>query len=326
MRWSRSFFSSQKTFLFGLDINSAALRLLALTRLDDQYCVQVYGQELLAEHVMLGHHVQDIPALAHSIQNLLIKVDLWARPDLELHAAIAVPDACTFHKTIQVSERLQNDDLEELVSIELTKCIPETLTDIYYDFKPVGNTAQPGMKELLIVAARAKYIKDRVNALRSIDLNTSIVEVESLAVQRAVPFLDSQKVQGISVIIDMEDKYLKVFFFKQETLLFVHEEELIQSVNQENSYLEEIMQRFKRACHFLSAKYAHSESLTQIVLAGSGAQNNKRLTYFQQFYDCPIYRANPFTQMKITDGYDKQQLTEEAPLYLTACGLAKRVC
>lgn len=326
MRWARSFFSSRKTLLFGLDISSAALRLLALTRLDDQYCVQVYGQELLPEQVMLGHHVQDIPALAHSIQNLLIKVDLWARPNLELHAAIAVPDACTFHKTIQVSERLQDADLEELVSIELTKCIPETLTDIYYDFKPVGNTAQPGMKELLIVAARAKYIKDRVTALRSIDLTASIVEVESLAVQRIIPFLDSQKVAGISVIIDMEDKFLKVFFFKQETLLFVHEEELTQSLNQENAYLEEIMQRFKRACHFLNAKYAHTEPLTRIILAGSGAQNNKRLAYLQRYYDCPIYRANPFKQMQIAEGYDRQLLSDEAPLYLTACGLAKRVC
>ena len=327
MRWTRPFFSSRKTRLFGLDINSNAVSLLVLARSGEQYFVQAYGQERLPDQVIKGHDVQDITALAYSIQTLLHKLDLNDRTHWELQAAIAVPDACTLHKIIQVSERLQEADLEKLVSMELTKCIPESLTDIYYDFKQVGNAQQSGMKDMLIVAARAKYIKDRVSALRSIDLNTNIVEVESLALQRIISFCISKETKReINVILDLGYSLLKVFFFRQETLIFVYEEELTSSLEQESSYLEEILLRFKRACHFLSAKYVQNDSLDQIILSGPGAKNPKNRQGLQQYYNCPILCANPFIHIQTAEGLNAQQLFSDAPLYLTAFGLAKRVC
>lgn len=63
-----------------------------------------------------------------------------------------------------------------------------------------------------------------------------------------------------------------------------------------------------------------------IILSGMEAQNPNQLSYLQKYYDCPIYCANPFTTMKMVEGYDQQQLAQQAAQYLIAAGLAKRVC
>lgn len=330
MRWTRSLFSSRKTTLFGLDISSDAVRLVELTRIGDQFCVQTFGQAPLPEAIMLGNMVHDIPALGQVIRDLLVKVNLWSRHNEVLQAVIAVPDACTIHKNIQVGDRLNDCELEELVALELAKCIPDSLDDIYYDFKHL-NSLQPGTKDLLIIAAQAQYVKDRVAALRHIGLPATVVDVESFAMQRVLPFLRSPpKTSGITVILNLGLRFLKVFFFKQECLLFMHEEEFgllnRQSEELKLAYQDGMMQRFKRACHFLCAEYAQTEPLTQIIIAGEGAQLASVLAWMQQHCEPQVLRANPFIPMLVAEDGDRQQLDEDAPLYLTACGLAKRGC
>jgi type IV pilus assembly protein PilM len=130
MRWTQSLFSSRKTRVLGLDISSSAVKLLELTRSGDCCCVQNFGKEILPEQVMSGHVVQDIPALAQAIQSLLFKLDISSRTDVALQAVIAVPDACTITRTIQVSERLADQDLEELALSELTQCMPDALEEL----------------------------------------------------------------------------------------------------------------------------------------------------------------------------------------------------
>lgn len=80
------------------------------------------------------------------------------------------------------------------------------------------------------------------------------------------------------------------------------------------------------ACHFLYAEYPHIAALDHIIVGGEGAQRSHVLSWLQQQCDRPVYSANPFVHMRAAAGCDLQQLHYDAPLYLTACGLAKRVC
>lgn len=327
MRWSQSLFSSRKPIIFGLDITSVSVKLLELSHVDEQYCVQTYGQLPLAENIIVGNIVQDIPALAQTVQALLTQVDLWSRSKGGLQAVIAVPDACTIHKTMQVSERLTDGDLEAFVSLELAKCIPDAIEDVYFDFKHRPDSSQSGIKEVLIIAARAQYVKDRVAALRQIGLPTTIVDVTSLAIQRVLPLLLSEpNFPAMIAILEVNARCLKVFFFQKRSLLWVHEEECEGLYYQDLVYLEAILKCFKRACHFLYAEYPRSAAIEQIIVGGEGAQHPTIVTWLQQRCERPVYCANPFVDMQFASGCDRQQLYVDAPLYLTACGLAKRGC
>jgi type IV pilus assembly protein PilM len=330
MRCTRSFFSSRPIIKFGLDISSSAVKLLQLSHSNQQYHIQYYGQQTLPTHVMNGNLVQDVPALGQVIQELLIQIGLWSQSNTILQAIIAVPDACTIHKTIQVSERLRDDDLEELVSLELGKCIPDSLDDIYYDFAFSG-MAQSGIKTLLITAVRAQYVVDRVAALRHIGLSTIVVDVESLAIQRIMPFLLPQPMPvGLTVMLDLGARCLKVLFFKQTSILFIHDEEFgianFVFPTQEEGYQEGIWQRFKRACHFFYAEYPQSASISYMLVYGGGAQLPQIIAWLQSHCSYPVARANPLLHQSIMNKEELTSLFKHVPLYLTAFGLAKRGC
>lgn len=336
MRWPRSLFSSRQTVVFGLDISSSAVKLIELRRIDNVYSVHAYGQHQLPAQVIVGNAVQDIPALAHAIQVLLSQLNLWSRPKLILQAVIAVPDACTFSKTIPISDSMNDHALEELVSLELDKYLPGSLDNIYFDFKRSDAPSQSGLRDVLIVAARMQYVQDRVAALRCLGLATVVVDIESLAIQRMLPFIVSQSESfGITLVLDVSACCVKVFFFKQGHLIFMHEDEFApeeQHLSRQEDemsvlqYQNSLMLKIKRACHFFHATYSQSEPVVQMIVSGCGAKRPNLLVWLQQQMERPVFLANPFTQMQVATDLDAHQLDCDAPLYLTACGLAKRVC
>ena len=331
MSWPKSFFSSRKPLTLGIDISAFSIKILQLSCVDEQYCVQAFGQQMLPQQLMAGNIVQDIPGLGRAVQELLIKLDLWSDSKHRLQAVIAVPDACTIHKTVQVSERLSEADLEELVTLELAKCIPDSLDEVYFDFKHLDNVTQSGIKNLLIIAARAQYVKDRVAALRDIGLPVTVVDIESLAIQRVLPFLLSHpKPLGMIAILHLGLKCIKVFFFKQAKVLLIHEEDLdlltSAGCGSFSAYQDAILHCFKRASHFLHAEYSNGAVLDYIIAAGEGAQLSQVIDWLQQHSEKPVYCANPFENVLIDTDCDHSQLMFDAPLYVTAFGLAKRLC
>ncbi|PJD90659.1 MAG: hypothetical protein CK424_08280 [Legionella sp.] len=333
MRWPR-LLSSRKTIFFGLDITFSSIKLLELYRADDHYGVKSYGHCDLANDIMHGHFVRDIPALAKAIQQLLLDVGLYERPDVILEAVIAIPDACTISKTISVSDRLSDQDLEELVHLELEKFIPGSTADLCFDFKRLGSSSSHALQELLIVATRVQHVQDRLDALHHAGLRAKVVDIESFAIQRAFPFImTSVSAQDVIMLLDVGHHVLKVYFFKHETLVFFREEELSHepylpdtaTSSSDLFYGESLVLRIKRACHFFYAAHAQSAELTQILLSGD-AVHDDLLQFISKSFKKPTYKVNPFTQMKRVDGVDITALLSSAAMYLTACGLAKRGC
>ena len=324
MHWARYLLSSRHTRVVGLDISSSAVKLVELSRIHTQYCVQTMGRQDLADHVMVGNAVNDMPALADAIHTLLNQLDLMPHAEGRLRAVIAVPDACTITRTVQVSERLSERDLEELAWLELSQCIPDAIEELYYDFKRLGHTDQPGIYPMLIMAARAQYVQDRIAALRHIGLAVSVVDIESFALQRMLPgFLESIPSAEMIAILDLGARFLKIFFFQHGRLIFMHTEEFGLSALH---YPAGVLLRYQRACHFLYTEHPQAGTLSHMILAGGGViRYTHLLSWLQEQCDVPVYRADPFAQMQITEHCDGAMLQQDAPLYVTACGLAKRV-
>ncbi|HVT62179.1 MAG TPA: pilus assembly protein PilM [Legionellaceae bacterium] len=334
MRWP-SVIHSRKTIYLGLDITTTSIKLLALYYKNEQYWIQAFGHCALDAGVMQGHFVHDISGLAQAIQQLLIDLELWSKTQSDLEIVIALPDACTINKIITVSERLSDEDIEELVHLELDKWSPGAAYDLCFDFKRLQVSSNPGsnLKEILIVAARIQHVQDRVSALQAIGLRTKVVDIESFAIRRVFPFI-AIETPGVALLLDITMPFLKIYFFKNQHLIFLREEEcdglfptLMTTEDPSLAlYLESMLLRIKRACHFFYAAHPQYEDITQIFLSGIGAQWGNLKAFLEQRLSKPIQIANPFLQMNALSESNLHDLHREAALYLTACGLAKRVC
>ena len=332
MLWSRRFARSKNPICLGIDLSSSDLRFLELQRLDSGFSVHAFGRRSISAELMMGSEVLNQQGLADALRALLQEHGFWPTSRRIYDVAIAIPDACTIRKTLQVSERLNDDDLEELVHIELDKCMPHREgkpEEICYDFKRQQRLSEhQSLSELLIVATRTQHIMQRVNALNLLGLRVSVVDVESHAIQRALgQSLKSLRTLDLSMVLDLGAEFLKIMFFQSDLLIFIREEHFI---SQERvftlDYAHALVMNIKRAYQYFCATFLHDTRIYQLILSGSGANLPGLVNFLAQHFECPIEIANPFVQMSLHDETLREALTQEAALYLIACGLAQRVC
>ena len=333
MLWPLRLLSSPKTISLGLDISASAVTLVTLTYSNDQYHVHHYGQCALADEVMNGGRVASIEGLAQSLRDLIASQEALSRTDVVLEAVIAVPDACTITRTLSVSDRLDEHDLEELVQIELDKVLSHSKQDICFDFRCIGSSnAQPNLKDLWIVATRAQYVQYRVEALRQAGLRVSVVDMESLAIQRVLPLiLSNASNSAVTLVVDVGVGFVKGFFFKGLVLVFMREEEFggqryDGDLQCSWSYEEEVFKCVKRSCQFFYSAHTFIEKITQVILSGLSAHYPNLSTYLSEELSMPTQVANPFASMRCVAELNRERLMAEAPYYVTACGLAQRAC
>jgi len=336
MQRTSRFSVSRKPISLGVDLSSTAIKLVELLSFEQTYCVQKFGRLTLAPDVMLGTEVLSSQGLADGLRQLLVEQGYWPPARRMLDAIISVPDACTIRKNITVSERLDDRDLEELVHIELDKFMPKKegqQDDICFDFKRLVSTAAQGsLKELLIVATRTQHIQQRVAALRLLGMRVRVVDVESHAMQRALSWIIFEPSQiGITVLLDLGAHFLKILFYQHNVLLFMHEEPFachpIDAFGVfQMTYGNALLLHNKRAYHFFYSAFPKKDPILRMVLAGGGAKQPNILDFLSHQLDISLEIANPFARMHIAAECPREQLNQDAPLYMTACGLAQRAC
>jgi type IV pilus assembly protein PilM len=336
MLWSGRFSVSRKPISLGVDLSSTAVKLVELLSVGQTYRVQKVGRVMLASDVMFGTEVLSSQGLADGLRQLLLEQGYWPPARRMFDVVIAVPDACTIRKHITVSDRLDDRDLEELVHIELEKFMPNKegkREDVCFDFKRLVSTASQGtLKEVLIVAARTQHIQQRVSAFRLLGIGVRVVDVESHAMQRALAWILSHLNQvGITVLLDLGAYFLKILFYQDNVLLFMREETFachpVETLGVfDITYGNALLLHIKRAYHFFYSAFPQKEPILRMVLAGGGAKQSEILYFLSQQLNISIEIANPFVRMDMTTDGQHEQLNQEAPLYMTACGLAQRAC
>jgi len=213
------FLRSKPDVALGIDISSTSIRLLALSRQGEQHCIEDYACVALAVGAVQHGVIYQIDCVAQALQAALKQMRVSSK-----EAIICIPDSCTINKQIQVSDRIQPQDLDELVLIEIDKHIPYPIEEINYDYHVLGSSpTQPGMYDVFMVASRTDYINHRVQALQLAGLSTQCVDLESLAIQRAMQtsWMDAQ--QNTILVLDIGIMHLKSLVLHKMTIIFMHE-------------------------------------------------------------------------------------------------------
>ncbi|MGM0554641.1 MAG: pilus assembly protein PilM [Pseudomonadota bacterium] len=344
-----------KQGLLGVDISSAAVKVLELARQGKGYRVEAFAVEPLPDGVMVDKVCQDTEAVGNALSRAVKRSGSKLK-----HCAMAVPSSAVITKTIQMSAALGDTELEGQVFVEADQYIPYTLEEVNLDFQVIGTNAKnPQMVDVLVVASRRENVDSRVAIAESAKLVTELVDVEAYAIEHAaerlIAGLPDRESKPIVAIVDVGSSVTAVYVVSQtEGVIYTREqnfggrmltEEIMRHYNMNYQeagaakmsgelpadYVSSILEPFKQTMmdqiqRLLQYFYVTrpQDTIDHILLGGGCAAIAGVDELLEEATGTPVSVANPFHGMALARRVNQQRFANDAPALLTACGLAMR--
>lgn len=346
-----SLFKKKSVSVLGLDISSTFVKLLEISRNGDRYKVESYAQVPLAANAVVEKNINEVDLVADAVRKV---VDL-SKTKLR-HAAVAVSGAAVITKVIEMDAGLNDDQLEQQISLEADQYIPYPLDEVALDFEAQGLADEEGNKEnVLLAACRRENVDLRVDVLDMAQLTPKVVDVEAYAMERSFhlmrPNADASETVAIidigatmttlSVLSGGETIYTREQLFGGKQLTEEIQRRYGMSVEEADAakksgdlpddYETEVLAQFKDAViqqvsrslqfFFSSSQY---NDVDLIVLAGGVASMPNLAAQVEEKLGTATIVANPFANMTVSNKVDAMSLSNDAPALMIACGLAMR--
>jgi len=339
--------------MLGLDISSTSVKLLELSRVGNNYRVESYGVEPLPENAVVEKNISDVEGVGEAIERLVDRCKTKVK-----QAAVAVAGSAVITKTIEMSANLSEDEMENQLEVEADQYIPYPLDEVEWDFAVLGVSPRSEEQvEVLLAACRRENVEMRQAALELGGLKAAKVDIEAHCMQRAFDLVrlqlgeDKDQVVAIvdigatmttlSVLTDAGTPYTREQLFGGKQLteeiqrrysLSVEEAGLAKKLGGlPDDYEAEVLQPFKeavvqqvtRSLQFFYSSSAYDD-VDHIVLAGGTASIEGLADMVAAKLGTPASIANPFTDMALSAKVNADNLSNDAPALMIACGLAMR--
>ena len=349
-----AWFQKKTNVLLGLDISSTAVKLLELSKSGDRYRVEAYGVEPLPPNAVVEKNINDVEGVGEAVKRLVSRVKATSR-----QAAVAVAGSAVITKTIEMDAALNDEEMENQITVEADQYIPYPLDEVAIDFEVQGlSERNPDQVEVLLAACRKENVELREAVLDIGALKPAVVDIEAHAMKRAFdlvkPQLGSNPDDLVVAIIDIGATMTTLSVLADDKAIYTREQlfggkQLTEEIQRRYSlsyeeaglakkqgglpddYLEEVLEPFKEAVlqqvtrslqfFFSSSQY---DDVDYIVLAGGTSSIDGLADLIESKLGTPTIMANPFMDMALTGKVDADALANDAPALMIACGLAMR--
>jgi len=259
-------------------------------------------------------------------------------------------------KRITIPE-MTEEELQESIRFEAEQYIPFDIEDVNLDFHILGPTEAPGQMEVILVAVKKDKINEYVSVVQEAGLVPAIVDVDAFALENAyevnydiVPDMNIALVNvgasritlnilkgGISVFtrdsavgsdIQTEtiQKELGITFEEAERLKHGGIVDGIANEDAEaalQSSSDDIINEISRSLDYFRGTFMH-ESVQKVMLSGGCTLMKGFPQRVTEITGIPVEIMDPFRNISIARGLDKDMLTASAPQLLIVLGLAIR--
>ncbi|MGJ0490336.1 pilus assembly protein PilM [Methylobacter sp.] len=349
-----SWFNQKQNAVLGIDVSTAAVKLLELSKVGARYRVENYAVASLPQDAIIDKNIANIDVISDAI-----KVALKQSGSKLKQAAVAVAGSAVMTKIITMPASLSSDEMEEQIMVEADQYIPYSLDEVNLDFEVQGeNEHNPEMVDVLLAASRKENVDDRVEALAKAGLKARVVDVEAFAMENAFTLLADQlpdSLEGrtiaiadigatmatLNVLHDCRTVYTREQGFGGKQLTEEIQRRYGLSYEEAglakkhgglpDNYTTDVLDPFKRAMvqqiarslqFFVSS--SANRGIDSIILAGGCASIPGVEKLVEQSLGVPAYIANPFINMALSNRVKPQALSNDAPAMMIACGLALR--
>jgi len=349
-----SWFNRGQSTVLGIDISTAAIKLLELSKTGNRYKVENYAVSPLPQDAVVDKNIANVDVIANSIQ-AAIKQSGTKTKDV----CVAVAGSSVMTKIISMPASLTEGEMEEQILVEADQYVPYSLDEVNLDFEVQGvSDKSPEMVDVLLAASRQENVSDRVEVLEKAGLRAKIVDVEAFAMENAFALLADQlpEAEGaqtiaiadigatmstLNVLHDFRTVYTREQGFGGKQLTEEIQRRYGLSYEEAglakkhgglpDNYVADVLDPFKqamvqqiaRSLQFFVSSSAN-RSIDSIVLAGGCASISGMEKIVEQSLGIPAYVANPFINMALSNKVKPQSLSNDAPAMMIACGLALR--
>ena len=350
MNWLRK----NQSVVLGIDISTAAVKLLELSKTGIKYKVESYAVAPLPQDAVVDKNITNTEVIGNAIKTAVKQSGTRNK-----QACVAVSGSSVMTKIIQMPGDLSEDEMEEEIMMAADQYIPYSLDEVNLDFEVQGiNEENPEMQDVLLAACRHENVQDRVEALTIAGLKPAIVDVEAFAMENAFTLVEDQfpeatENETVAVVdIGATTTTLNVLF--EGRTIYTREQgfggkQLTEEIQRRyglsyeeaglakkhgglpDNYQTDVLEPFRRAVvqqiarsmqFFVSS--SASRSVDSIVLAGGCASITGIEALIEQELSMPTYIANPFINMALSNKVKPQALSNDTPAMMIACGLALR--
>jgi type IV pilus assembly protein PilM len=348
-----SLFKRKPAPVIGLDIGSASVRLLELSRAPGGYRIERFAIEPVGQGVVVEKSVEDIEAVSNAVQRAV-----KASGSRTKNCAIAVSGSMVYTKTISLPSNLTEADLESQVQVEANQYVPYPLDEVSLDFEILGpSTRHPDMVDILLAASKSENVQSRQDAIDTADLKAVVVDVEAFAIANAYELmrqrdgLSKSEAVGIFDIgfdltmllvvrngrviytrdhpfgsqLLLEDIMRHYQMSAQQTAMVLRGDEPPEDFGEEvlEPFQLNIVHQISRALQFFASSNEYSP-ISTIYLSGGSASLQGIADLVQQELGLTTRVADPVTGTEVGPAVSHAALQRQAPNLMVAMGLALR--
>ena len=344
------FFGKSKN-LVGLDIGSAAVKLVELKESKGSYKLVKAGIESLSPEAIVDGAIMDSSMVVETINRLATGLDV-KNPNygtsLSGHAVII--------KKINLPT-MTEAELAESIRWEAEQYVPFDINDVNLDYVVLDTAGRDGM-DVLLVAVKKDKIAEYTGVIAQAGKSPQLVDVDSFAVQnayevnyaltpgRVVALVNiGASVTNVNVLSGMNAVFWRDISFGGNQYTDALQKELNLSFDQADglkrgqragdysmtnampilqSVSQDIAQELQKTFDFFSATTS-TEKIDEIVLSGGSARVVNLDSQLKEKFGIPVEIMNPFRQIDSSgSGVSPDWLSENAPSLAIAVGLAVR--
>jgi type IV pilus assembly protein PilM len=350
-----SLFGQSSPPLLGLDISTSGVRLVELVDAGkNELRLERYAAEPLPRGAVVDGNIENLEQVSEAVRRV------WKKSGTRVKLiALGIPPASVITKKIILPAGLSEDQLEVQVESEASQYIPFALDEVSLDFDLLGPALNsPDDIEVMLAAARKEKVEDRVAIAEAAGLTAVVLDIESYAARAALERVTAQlpqaglgqivalfqvgaQVTHISVMLDGDTIYEREQPFGgnqlTQDIVRAYGMSFDEADNKKKSgdlpanyqaellvpFLENAALEVTRAIQFFYTSTPYTR-IDQLYLAGGCAVIPGLLEMVASRTKISSAVISPFQGMQLGPGVREQQLRNEAPAYLVACGLALR--
>ncbi len=349
-----SWFNRGQSVVLGIDISTAAVKLLELSKSGARYRVESYAVSPLPQDAVVDKNIANIDVIANTIKAAIKQSGTKTK-----QVCVAVAGSSVMTKNIPMPASLSEDEMEEQILVEADQYVPYSLDEVNLDFEVQGRAENNSeMVDVLIAASRRENVEDRVEAVEKAGLKAKIVDVEAFCMENAFSLLADQLPDAVDdqtiAIADIGATMSTLNVLHNGRTVYTREQgfggkQLTEEIQRRyglsyeeaglakrhgglpDNYIADVLDPFKKAMvqqiarslqFFVSS--SANRGIDNIVLAGGCSSISGLEKLVEQNLGIPAYVANPFINMSLSNRVKPQSLSNDAPSMMIACGLALR--